>query len=338
MKIDGFDFVIDVRTPREYAHSHIPTAINLPVLSNEEHARIGTIYKEESPLKARILGAATICKNISILLESLPKNPQLQMILHHKNKLGIYCARGGKRSESMLTILSQIGFRASKLEGGYKSYRNKVLNFLSIPPKQKFIVLCGSTGCGKSEIIQSLSEHSIDLESLALHYGSSFGRIAASSGVQPSQKMFENMLFEEFQKKSCTKVLFIEAESRKLGDIVIPSVLFNAYHCLTSIYILIEADMSSRVERIVKIYQNIREDEFLFAMQKIKPYLSRIIFCEIMELWKKRDLEKTAQILIEKYYDRVYKKTKYSHKIFNTNTHETIQQILDIKNGYFHQS
>lgn len=334
MRIDSFDFVIDVRTPHEYAYSHIPSAVNLPVLSNEEHASIGKIYKKESPLKARILGASIICKNISILLDSLSKDSSLQAILHHKNKLMIYCARGGKRSESMLAILSQIGFRTSKLEGGYKTYRNEVLNFLSTPLQQDFIVLCGPTGCGKSEIIQALSQYSIDLESLALHYGSSFGGIATLKGTQPSQKMFENMLFEEFCKKNREKVLFIEAESRKLGSVVIPATLFEAYNRFDSIRIFIDADMGLRIERIVKIYQNIAESEFLSAMQKIKPYTSSIIFCEIMELWKKRNLKKIAEILIEKYYDRVYKKTEYSYKIFNTSTKETIKRVLEIKNLY----
>lgn len=338
VKIDDFDFVIDVRTPCEYAYSHIPSAINLPVLSNEEHARIGKIHKKDSPLKARILGASIICKNISILLDSLSKDSALQAILHHKNKLMIYCARGGKRSESMLAILSQIGFRASKLEGGYKTYRNEVLDFLSACPQQDFIVFCGPTGCGKSEIIQALSQYSIDLESLALHYGSSFGGIAALKGTQPSQKMFENMLFEEFCKKNHEKVLFIEAESRKLGNVVIPATLFKAYHRFDSIRIFIDADMDSRLERIVKIYQNISENEFLSAMQKIKPYISSVIFCEIMELWKKINLKKIAEILIEKYYDKVYKKTEYSYKIFNANTKETIKRVLEIKNAYSYGS
>ncbi|PAF43919.1 tRNA 2-selenouridine(34) synthase MnmH [Helicobacter sp. 11S03491-1] len=327
-----FDYIIDVRTPQEYEYSHIPHAINLAVFDNQEYAQIGTLYKD-SPLKAKILGASIACKNIAKMLENIPEDKSLHAILNHKNKLLIYCARGGKRSQSMQIIFQHIGFHTQKLENGYKGYRNEVLSYFSSPLKHSFIALCGPTGCGKSEIIQSLNPCSIDLESLAKHYGSSFGGMATFKiGKQPTQKMFENMLFEELRQKINQPILFIEAESQKLGSITIPKTLMNAYHNQANI--LIEADITSRIERILKLYKNIPESEFLWAMGKIKPYLTKNLFDEILILWNHQDLYKIAEILIVKYYDKVYKKTKYFHKIYNKNLQDTLGEILEIKKNY----
>ncbi|MDO7252602.1 tRNA 2-selenouridine(34) synthase MnmH [Helicobacter cappadocius] len=328
-----FDYIIDVRTPREYDYSHIPNSINLPVFSNEEHARIGTIYKQESPLKASILGASIACKNISALLDSISENEMLQAILNHKNKSIVYCARGGKRSEAMKTILGHIGFRVSKLENGYKAYRNEVLNYFNTPLKHRFISLCGPTGCGKSEIIEILEDSSIHLEKLARHYGSSFGGMATYyMGKQPSQKMFENILYEDIQNKQNQPILFIEAESRKLGNLIIPNSLFSGYH--NGINILIQAPIEQRIGRIVKLYKNIPEADFFWAMEKIKPYIQKNIFAIIGKLWENQELEKIAEILIEKYYDKVYKIGKYSHIISNTNSVDTAKELLEFKEFY----
>lgn len=330
---EEFDFIIDARTPREYNHSHIPNAINLPVFSNEEYEKIGTIYKQESPLKANIIGASIACKNISTLLSLIPQDQTLQSILNHKNKLLIYCARGGKRSEAMKTIFDHIGFRVNKLKNGYKGYRNEVLGFFSTSIKHSFITLCGPTGCGKSEIIQNLQPFSIDLENLARHYGSSFGGMASHHiGTQPTQKMFENTLYAELNQKYNESILFIEAESRKMGSLIIPNTLFQNYH--RGINILIEAHMQDRINRIVDLYKDIPETDFFSAMQKIKPYIERKIFIDLRGCWERRELEKIAEILIEKYYDKVYKINAYSHKIININSSHTAMELLELKKTY----
>ncbi|PAF46851.1 tRNA 2-selenouridine(34) synthase MnmH [Helicobacter sp. 12S02634-8] len=325
-----FDGIIDVRTPLEYAHSHIPNAINLPVLNNQERTQIGTIYKQESPLKAKILGASMACKNIAHILASLPDDKPLQALLHHKNKLLVYCARGGKRSEALQNVLCQIGLRIQKLPNGYKGYRNEVLKYLNTPLKQHFITLCGPTGCGKSEIIQDQSSWSIDLEGLARHYGSSFGNVASYKQGQPTQKMFENTLFADLSQKAHLPILLIEAESRKIGALTIPRNLFNAYQSHT--IILIQAPLESRIQRIVKMYQNITETSFALGMQTIKPYISHHIFYEIQSLWKQKALDKIAMILIEKYYDKVYRIPNYTHTLTHTNLPTTIPTLLAIKN------
>lgn len=287
--------ILDVRTPREFSLSHIPQALNFPVLSNEEHQEIGTLYRSDR-FGAKKLGSAYICRNIANFLDN-------KAIFHPKHKLLLYCSRGGQRSKSLWLILREIGFDCERLEGGYKSYRKKVTDTLSLKPRQKFMTLYGMTGCGKSELVRRGDLWSIDLEGLCKHYGSSFGDEANGFMGQPTQAMFENQLFEELEHKS--GILLAEGESKKLGKLVIPNPFFEALH--SGIKILIEASMPLRVQRIIKIYSRIQEEHFFACMQSIRPYIQRHFFQEVLKEWEHRNYEKIAWILLEKYYDRVYR-------------------------------
>ncbi len=320
-----FDVIIDVRSPSEFSHSHIPNAINLPVLSDAEHQYIGTLYHHHS-IHAKFIGASMACKNIAALLE------QYQHLgLSHHQKILIYCARGGKRSEALYTVLKSLHLRVFRLQQGYKGYRNLVLERLKQP--WRFITLCGPTGCGKSEILQACDAFSIDLESLAHHYGSSFGSQATLKfGKQPSQKMFENKLDFSLSQKQEHMPLLIEAESKKLGDLIIPKALYENYQ--QGIFVLIKAPMQQRIERITKLYANMPSHIFFTAMQKIKPYLSNTIYQNLLHLWELQQLEEIASILIQKYYDRVYKIPKYHYEIQHTNLQDTLQFLQDLRKHY----
>lgn len=287
--------ILDVRTPREFSLSCIPQALNFPVLSDQEHQEIGILYRHDR-FMAKKLGSAYICRNIADFLDK-------SAIFHPKNKLLLYCARGGQRSKSLWLILREIGFDCERLEGGYKSYRKKVIDALCLKPRQSFITLYGMTGCGKSELIRRGDSWAIDLEGLCKHYGSSFGDEANGFLGQPTQAMFENQLFDEMQNKS--GMLLVEGESKKLGKLVIPNPFFEAMH--GGFKILIEASMPLRVERIVKMYSGIKEEHFFACMQAIRPYIQKSFFQEIFKEWEHRNHEKIALILLEKYYDRVYR-------------------------------
>ncbi len=289
------DFIlIDTRSPEEFDQSHIIGSINLYSLNNKEREEVGTLYKQ-SPFKAKMLGASLICKNISFHLQNKLAN------ITPKTKIFLYCSRGGLRSGSFGTVLSNIGFRVYKLKNGYKAYRNYVLDYLDTFEYDNFLVLDGLTGSGKSEIIREF-ENKIDLEKLANHYGSSFGQI---NGEQPSTKQFQNSIFHQLRKMEKYKYILIEGESKKIGKLHVPHRLHQKM--LKAPRIWIEASLKDRVQRIIKDYKNIDEVFFETAIEKIRPYIEKKYLNEIITSFYQKDLQKCASILLEKYYDKVYK-------------------------------
>ena len=172
-QLTGFDEVIDVRSEAEFAEDHIPGAINLPALNNEERARVGTLYTQVSPFDAKKIGAALISRNIARHLdETLSNRPRNWKPL-------VYCWRGGQRSDAFTTVLQHIGWRANRLAGGYKAYRHAVIDDLAVLPAQfSWRVVCGMTGAGKSRLLRALAKAGaqvLDLEALAAHRGSVLG-------------------------------------------------------------------------------------------------------------------------------------------------------------------
>jgi tRNA 2-selenouridine synthase len=165
-----FDAIIDVRSPAEFADDHMPGAINLPVLSNAERAKVGTIYKRESPFQANRIGGAIVARNIAEHLETaLADMPRGWRPL-------VYCWRGGMRSNAMATILSSVGWPVGLVKGGYKTWRRDVVQGLDVDTAPLPIILIdGPTGSAKTAILQAIAEQGgqvIDLEGLANHRGS----------------------------------------------------------------------------------------------------------------------------------------------------------------------
>ena len=320
--VNKANIIIDVRSPSEFSHSHIPNALNLPVFNDDEYKKIGILYKQ-NPMEANFLGASIACKNIANMLESN------RDILNYKNKILVYCARGGNRSLSLYSVLIALKFRVEKLEGGYKAYRNIVLNFLNNEIKRSFLTLCGNTGCGKSELIQKAQSWSIDLEMLCNHFGSSFGFVASNilEAKTPSVKMFQNMLFYNLINKD--GILLIENESKKLGEIIIPKSLYEAYQ--NSKKILITCDLEHRINRILRFYQNIKESDFYATIEKISPYMKKEIKNEIINAFKNEDKYKVAELLLVKYYDVKYKKVKCDFIVNSNDINKAYNEILEIK-------
>lgn len=312
-------FILDVRSPREYAYSHIPNALSFPVLNDKEYEEVGTLYRKNT-FEAKRIGSMYICQNIANHLKN-------EEIFHPRNKLILYCARGGQRSKSFWSILSSIGFDCERIEGGYKSYRNEVLSYFSTPPTQKFITLYGMTGCGKSELIEHCSSWSIDIEKLSKHYGSSFGDEANAFLGQPTNSMFENELYEELQSKQ--GILLVEGESKRLGKIIIPTPFFDAYH--NGVSVQVNSSFENRVKRTVKMYSSIKESDFLSCVEKIKPYIKKEYLEEILNFWDKGDYESVAGILLEKYYDKVYRQKQCQYEINSDNLLEAVEKIEGIR-------
>lgn len=318
--VNDYDLIIDARSPKEFKESHIPKSINLYALSDEEHHEIGEMYVQKSKQNAKILGASYICKNASEHLKTIYKMTQIG------SKIGIYCARGGLRSTSLATIFSFADYQVFKIENGYKEYRQYVINYIENFEHQNFIVLGGNTGCGKSELIQKLNP-AIDLECLANHFGSTFGLM---NGKQPNQKAFQNRLAYEFQNIDKNSWIFIEGESKRIGSIVQPDLLYGRIQ--SGIRVEITAPLEQRVNRILKDYINIDDEYFFASMETIKPYIKKSAKLDALSHYKKGDLAKVAEILLVNYYDKVYRKPKkVDYIIDNTNESDALYKLNDLK-------
>lgn len=219
--IQGFDAIIDARTPAEYRLDHIPGAINCPVLEDEERHIVGTIYVQQSAFEARRIGAGMVARNLA---------RHLQEYFHDKPKNWrplVYCWRGGLRSGSMVTWLRLVGWDAQQLKGGYKAWRKHVIERNdALVSMLNLRVLCGPTGSAKTRVLHALAaqgEQVLDLEGLADHRGSVLG---ALPGVeQPSQKAFETRLYSALSAMDPARVVWVEAESRKIGRVALPEAL-----------------------------------------------------------------------------------------------------------------
>ncbi len=319
--IDNSSLLIDARTPDEYKESHVKNAINLYALNNEERKEVGTLYKK-SAFDAKRLGASYIAKNVSYHLQHYLKT------VTPKTKIFIYCSRGGQRSGGIATILDSIGYRVYKLKSGYKSYRQHVLEYLDSFEQDNFIVLDGLTGSGKSIILRKF-DNSIDLEKLANHYGSSFGAV---NGVQPSQKQFQNSIYDELQRTKKYDFVIVEGESKKIGKLHIPSHFYDKI--LKSPRIWIDSPIEDRVQRILKDYEKIDKYFFEEAMQKISPYIEKKYALEIKKAFYSDDKAKCAKILLEKYYDKTYKhRGNYDITIRFDNISQVVRDIKNFINS-----
>jgi tRNA 2-selenouridine synthase len=221
-QLDQFDCIIDARSESEYALDHIPGAINCPVLGDEERIRIGTMYKQVNAFEAKKIGAALVAKNIARHIETLWVDKPREW------KPLIYCWRGGNRSGSLAHILAKIGWPAIQLDGGYKAYRAHVSAALAETPAVDFRVICGTTGSGKSrllEVLDSIGAQVLDLEQLAAHRGSVLGNLP--SCPQPSQKMFESMIWAKLRSFDPARPVFVESESKKVGQLRVPDAVME---------------------------------------------------------------------------------------------------------------
>ena len=222
-QLDRFDALIDVRSPSEFAEDHIPGAINCPVLDDEERKRVGTLYKQVNAFEAKKVGAAIVAHNIA-------KHIDAQFIDKPRDwKPLIYCWRGGNRSGALAHILARIGWPAIQLDGGYREYRRHVNTALTeLPAHFTYQVVCGPTGSGKSRLLQTLAAQGaqvLDLELLAAHRGSVLGNLPSES--QPSQKTFESSIWQTLRHFDASKIVFVESESKKVGNLRVPEALME---------------------------------------------------------------------------------------------------------------
>ncbi len=324
-----FDTIIDVRSPAEYAEDHIPGAINCPVLNDEERARVGTLYKQVNPFEAKKVGAAIVAKNIGIHIEQqFLKMPRTWKPL-------IYCWRGGNRSGAMTHILSKIGWRAEQLEGGYKTYRSQVIAALAEAPKHYiFNVICGTTGSGKSRLLQALDKEGaqvLDLEKLAAHRGSVLGNLPTEP--QPSQKAFESRIWETLRHFDPARVVFVESESKKVGKLSVPEALMDNMRsapCMT-----LSLSRPNRVCLLMEDYSHfVRDPAFLNErLNRLIDLHGRVKIAHWHELALSGKMDTLVEALLVDHYDPLYLRS--IHRNFVQSDKARILELNDITENDF---
>ncbi len=301
----GFDSVIDVRSPAEYAEDHVPGAINAPVLDNQERARVGTIYKQQSPFLARKIGAALVFRNAANHIE--------QRLMNHSGgwRPLVYCWRGGQRSGSFTWMLQQIGWRAESVQGGYQTYRRLVNRYLyadALP--HRLIALDGYTGTAKTELLGLLRARGvqvIDLEGLAAHRGSLLGDMPEP---QPGQKAFETRLAVALTGLDPARPVVVEAESSKIGARILPPSLWQAMKAAPRIEIA--APIEARARYLARAYEDILSDAEMLRrkLRPLKAHRGGDVVDGWFSLIEAGDRVGLTRALMEQHYDPSYAKSR----------------------------
>lgn len=300
-----FDALIDVRSPAEFAVDHVPGALSCPVLDNEERAHIGTLYKQVSPFQAKKLGAVLVAQNVArhIAERFIDHAPDWRPL--------VYCWRGGKRSAAMAHILREIGWDAKTLDGGYKAYRRFIVQQLVVlPARFAFRVVHGVTGSGKSRLLRALKAAGaqvLDLEDLAAHRGSVLGGLP--DRPQPSQKMFESLIWDALRKCDASRPVFVEGEAKKIGQLQVPEALMQAMRAAECV--LIEASREMRIALLLDEYRHFFSD--FEALSAQLDCLKGLYGSTRVEQWKGLAAagEWSALVgrLLDEHYDPAYRRS-----------------------------
>lgn len=302
---DGYAAIIDVRSEGEFALDRFPGAINASVLDDAERARVGTLYKQVSPFEARKLGAALVARNIARHLEA-----QFSAMPRDWNPL-IYCWRGGSRSGAMAHVFAQIGWRTHVIEGGYQAYRRCVVRDLdNWATRLRFVVLCGSTGCGKTRLLHALAKQSaqvLDLEAHAHHRGSVLG--IDPHRTQPSQKAFESALHAKLSTMDHTQPIFVESESAKIGGLRVPQELHQRIR--TGRCIRIEMSDTDRCALLLEDYRHLCLQPALLRDQlaRLRMQHGRAVIERWEHLVAQGDWQTLIDTLLREHYDPAYLKS-----------------------------
>ena len=300
--LGNFSDVIDARSEGEFAEDHLPGAINWPSLNNEERKLVGTEYKQISAFDAKKRGAALVAKNIATHIERdvLSKPRDWQPL--------VYCWRGGKRSGSLALILDQIGFNVTLVDGGYKAFRAALVADLpQLAAQFDYRVICGTTGSGKTRLLQALATlgaQVLDLEALANHRSSVLGVIP---GVpQPTQKAYDSLIWAALKNLDTTRPVYIESESKKVGNVTIPEGLIAAMRAAPCLQLDLSED--ERVELLLEDYDFFVKDIEFFCDRL--GALTQARGKEVVTDWQNRarsgDVASVVRELLVNHYDPVY--------------------------------
>lgn len=295
--------LIDVRSPSEFKKGHIDGAVNIPLFSDKERARVGTLYKQKGREDAILEGLDIVGPKLKKIVVDVKAVSQNKPVV-------LYCWRGGMRSGSVAWLLSTAGLDVSVIIGGYKSYRSFILE--QFTKLYKLVMLGGPTGSKKTEILHCLKEHGeqvIDLEALAHHKGSAFGNL--DGFVQPDTETFENNLSLALQKLNPDKIIWIEDESKTIGTAHIPNEFWLKMKNAPLIYL--ELPVEKRIDYLVDVYGKYPKEALQKAIDKIKKRLGGLAYKQATEALLNNDLKKTAAIMLQ-YYDAAYYYNSYKRE------------------------
>lgn len=294
----GESLLIDARSPSEYAHAHIPGAFNIPLLNDEQRKLIGIIYKNEGRQKAVLEGFRVAGPDFHKKAEEA-----LQLLERSGHtRTHIYCWRGGMRSEILQWILRLSGISAEKIASGYKSYRNTVLSHFT--RQYDLRVLGGKTGSGKTSFLNHIEEQGhqvIDLEALANHKGSAFGGLGTDG--QPSNEMFENLIFEKLRLLDISRPVWVENESRSIGRAMIPQHFYEQMRAAKVIEI--DPGYDHRFKRIKKEYGGFSTDLLAESTGRIRKRLGPNNMKTALEFLSDGKFDEWLRIILA-YYDKLY--------------------------------
>jgi tRNA 2-selenouridine synthase len=308
-QLSDFEELIDVRSESEYREDHIPGAINCPVLDDSERALVGTLYTESSAFEAKKLGAALVSINIA---------RHLRERFHSRTRSWrplVYCWRGGGRSAALAHVLAQIGWRVGRLEGGYKAYRRHVLAELdTLPERFAWRVICGVTGTGKSRLLRAVEAAGaqvLDLEGLAAHRGSVLGDVPQAP--QPTQKMFESLVWHALARMDPAWPVYVESESRKIGRLRVPQALIDAMwqgECIA-----LEAPLAVRLALLKVEYAHyLAEPEALCAqLEHLLALHGRDTIARWQHMARNRQWDALVAELLVRHYDPAYTRAITKH-------------------------
>jgi tRNA 2-selenouridine synthase len=319
--------VLDVRSPGEYTHAHIPGAISLPLFIDEERKIVGTAYKQQSKQTAIKIGLDYFGGKMRVMVE------QAESIITDFNKVNnnsnvpvppsgggggflLHCWRGGMRSAGVAWLLDLYGFKVYTLIGGYKAYRKWVL--AQFEKEYPFKIIGGYTGSGKTLVLHQFAKKQssiIDLEGLANHKGSAFG--ALGENPQPKQEMFENLLAEQlFKISECSKAsppigggslegAWLEDESQRIGNLQIPMPLW--YTMRKSPVYFLDIPFEERLDYLTEEYGKFEKEKLVNAVMRIQKRLGGLETKNAINYLLENNHKECFRILLT-YYDKWYSK------------------------------
>lgn len=343
--------ILDVRSPDEYSHAHIPGAFTLPLFTDEQRKIIGTSYKQESRQAAVNHGLNYFSERMKIIpgeVSNILDNWKKNNSSFSSSPLGsggflIHCWRGGMRSGAVAWLLSLYGYKIYVLKGGYKSFRNWAL--VQFEKDYPFKILGGYTGSGKTDVLKEMQRNGkrvIDLESLANHKGSAFG--ALGEKPQPAQEMFENLLAIELWKAGTEKdqinvegqtkinnqTIWLEDESRNIGIVNIPKILWEQMR--NSPLFFLDIPVEERLNYIVSIYGNFAKKDLVTSIMQLQKRLGGLETKNAINFLLD-DKPKDSFSILMQYYDKVYSKALHNRENIQSLLNKMPCSSVDIKNA-----